>query len=76
MATNLGKGLNTDDVRVKLREHFTTTYEQHPNRWESLWEKGELLPWDRGQPSPALVDALNEREILAKPRADGRRKKA
>ena len=77
MTSTFSKDLSQDEVRIHLREHFKTSYEQHPNRWEKLWEKGELLPWDRGLPSPTLVDALNDREELQiQAKVDGRRKKA
>lgn len=75
-----GKDIGSDEVRVQLRQVFEgQSLDQHGNRWERLWEKGELLPWDRGFPSPALVDTLkNKQDKLqsGKPRSDGKRKKA
>lgn len=67
----------TDSDRAALRAHFQAPFITHPSRWEELWEKGELLPWDRGVPSPALVDTLNDKkELLGSARSDRQRKKA
>ena len=35
-----------------------------PARWAALWDKGDFLPWDRGGPNPALIDALTHRQGL------------
>jgi methyl halide transferase len=35
----------------------------HGNRWHALWEQA-YTPWDRGQPSPALIELLEERKDL------------
>jgi methyl halide transferase len=35
----------------------------HTNRWQALWEEA-YTPWDRGQPSPALIELLEERKDL------------
>lgn len=67
----------SDDDRAALRAHFQAPFDTHPSRWEKLWEKGVLLPWDRGVPSPALVDTLNDKkDLLGNARSDGQRKKA
>lgn len=69
--------MSSDDARAKLRELFRADYEQHPKQWSKLWESGDFLPWDRGEPSPALVDLLNERKgLLSQAVTEGRRKKA
>lgn len=69
--------MSSDDARAKLRELFKTDYDQHPKQWSKLWESGDFLPWDRGEPSPALVDLLNEKEdLVGRPVIEGRRKKA
>ncbi len=52
------------DVREQLRQHFSVPYTQHNDRWHNLWEKGEFLPFDRGQPNPALIDTLTDRHTL------------
>jgi SAM-dependent methyltransferase len=36
----------------------------HGSRWQALWEEA-YTPWDRGQPSPALIELLGERKDLA-----------
>jgi methyl halide transferase len=35
----------------------------HGSRWQALWEEA-YTPWDRGQPSPALIELLEERKDL------------
>jgi hypothetical protein len=35
----------------------------HGGRWQALWEEA-YTPWDRGQPSPALIELLEERKDL------------
>ncbi|KAL3439601.1 S-adenosyl-L-methionine-dependent methyltransferase, partial [Aspergillus tetrazonus] len=30
----------------------------HPKAWSDLWDSGESSLWDRGMPSPALIDLL------------------
>ena len=60
-----------------MRSHFIgvkgTT--EHGNKWDELWQEG-FLPWDKGFPSPALVDLLNDRSELFPPRKDGKKRKA
>lgn len=65
------------DAREQLRRHFNVPYQQHNDRWDNLWKKGDCLPFDRGQPNPALIDTLNERQdLLGKPLlSDGSRRK-
>ena len=66
------------DARAALKQHFGSYQgEKYADGWSKLWEKGELLPWDRWKPSPALVDTLaNYQGIIGGPIIDGRRKKA
>lgn len=48
-----------EEARAALQNHFSTY--QGPNYaegWAQLWSKGDFLPWDRGNPSPALADTL------------------
>ena len=58
--------LQNSDTRQKLRSHFEVPHEQHNDRWDHLW-KESFLPWDKGFPNPALVDALNDRQDLIAP---------
>jgi methyl halide transferase len=37
--------------------------EQHGSRWMRLWDEN-VTPWDRGQPSPALIDLLQDKKDL------------
>jgi methyl halide transferase len=61
------------DARARLRDHFTgAELSAHPSKWDDLWNEG-FVPWDRGFPSPALVDLLSERGDLF-PTKQGRKK--
>jgi SAM-dependent methyltransferase len=45
----------------RLRTHFSTlppTSTSHARGWDSLWEEGTFVPWDRGYANPALIDLL------------------
>jgi SAM-dependent methyltransferase len=54
----------TDD-RAKLLAHFAGDTSNHTERWSTLWDKGDFLPFDRGLPNPALEDMLkDQREML------------
>ena len=33
-------------------------------RWSKMWDEGDFLPFDRGEPNPALVDILTDRHDL------------
>ena len=60
-----GTGTNAQETD-RLRLHFSSSENptQYAGRWESLWQDGTYLPWDRGQPSPALIDVLAQRQDL------------
>jgi hypothetical protein len=50
------------DTPGRLASHFEGYDESaHGNRWHALWEQA-YTPWDRGQPSPALIELLEERK--------------
>ncbi len=51
------------EARARLQGHFEG-YKggKYGEGWESLWERGDFLPWDKGAPNPALIDALKERQ--------------
>ncbi|KAH8602156.1 S-adenosyl-L-methionine-dependent methyltransferase [Bisporella sp. PMI_857] len=52
------------DVRAKLSTHFSSReLSAHPQGWDDLWVEG-FIPWDKGFPSPALVDLLQQRKDL------------
>ncbi|KZF19006.1 putative thiol methyltransferase [Xylona heveae TC161] len=60
-----------NEVRQRLREHFSVPADALNDRWSALWDKGDFLPWDRGLPNPALVDTLVERhDLLGSPLVD------
>lgn len=50
--------------RELLRQHFDAPFVQHNTLWDSLWQKGDFLPWDKGEPGQALVDTLAQRKDL------------
>jgi methyl halide transferase len=61
------------DARSRLKAHFTgADLSAHPSKWDDLWKEG-FVPWDKGFPSPALVDLLSERGDLF-PAKQGRKK--
>ncbi|RMZ17460.1 hypothetical protein D0862_00795 [Hortaea werneckii] len=49
------------DVRERLRQHFDALPpEKQAGGWNAMWEQN-VTPWDRGEPSPALVDTLQHK---------------
>ena len=72
------RDLPVGEARAALKQHFNTYQgENYAEGWSKLWEKGEFLPWDRGLPSPALIDTLiNHKGVVGTAMVDGRRKKA
>lgn len=43
----------------RLRSHFSSLDpSSHPSGWDSLWQAGDFIPWDRGYANPALIDFL------------------
>lgn len=56
---------SVDEVRARLLSHFKDKSDAtHGEGWVDLWAAGDFLPWDRGQPNPALEDTLKERTDL------------
>ncbi len=72
------KDLPLDEARAALKQHFTSyTGEKYAEGWSKLWQDGSFLPWDRGKPSPALTDTLeNHPDLIGSAIVNGRRKKA
>jgi len=48
------------DARSRLLSHFSTAQgsTEHGQKWDELYQQG-WVPWDKGFPSPALVDLLS-----------------
>ncbi|KAL5003360.1 S-adenosyl-L-methionine-dependent methyltransferase [Aspergillus recurvatus] len=45
--------------KSRLISHFENRpTPSHPEAWSDLWDAGESSLWDRGMPSPALIDLL------------------
>jgi len=42
--------------------HWYSPTDLHQEKWAELWDNGEFIPWDKGCPSPALVDLLAQRQ--------------
>ncbi|KAE8389089.1 thiol methyltransferase [Aspergillus alliaceus] len=63
--------------RSWIVNHFAERKVQdHGAAWAALWDAQNNDMWDRGKPSPALIDLVEQREDLFQPlAADGRRKK-
>jgi SAM-dependent methyltransferase len=52
------------DDREKLRQHFQDQpAEAQTGRWDAMWQQ-KVTPWDRSEPNPALIDALNEKHDI------------
>ena len=69
----------SSDPRKQLRDHFSVPHIEHNDRWNDLWKKGDFLPWDKGEPNPALVDTMTKRQdLVGRPvtASKGRRKRA
>ncbi|KAL4987122.1 S-adenosyl-L-methionine-dependent methyltransferase [Aspergillus falconensis] len=46
-------------TKGRLISHFENRpTPSHPKAWSDLWDAGESSLWDRGMPSPALIDLL------------------
>jgi len=52
------------------------TRETHNEGWSALWESSEEDLWDRGNPSPALIDFIEQRKEWLPNRPSGRRLRA
>lgn len=53
-----------------------SSIESHNGAWDNLWETDNSDMWDRGRPSPALIDLLEQREDVLSPiAANGQRKR-
>lgn len=62
------------DARARLLSHFEgADVSAHGVKWNDLWKEG-FVPWDKGFPSPALVDLLAERQDILPAKSE--RKKA
>jgi Thiopurine S-methyltransferase (TPMT) len=72
------KDIPLEQARAALKLHFSEyPGEKYGEGWAKLWDDGNLLPWDRLKPSPALIDTLeNYRGLIGGPLVEGRRKKA
>lgn len=54
-----------EEPSITLESHFKgQPVDNHPERWNSLWEDHKYTPWDRGGPSLALSDLLEQRPDL------------
>ncbi|KAF2769376.1 S-adenosyl-L-methionine-dependent methyltransferase [Teratosphaeria nubilosa] len=63
---------------ARLQAHFSKIApENHTDGWDAMWQE-RVTPWDRRQPSPALVETLNEHAAViasASESKDGARRK-
>ena len=52
------------DDRERLRQYFLTLPpEEQVDGWDKMW-KHSITPWNRDEPNPALVDAINDKSDL------------
>lgn len=60
------------DARARLLSHFSTATGSaaHGSKWNELYQQN-FLPWDKGFPSPALVDLLNHAPLSTSPKHAG-----
>ncbi|KAJ5728078.1 hypothetical protein N7493_004408 [Penicillium malachiteum] len=74
--TSTPERLQAPEGKSRLIRHFEkSSIEKHNDAWTDLWDTDNSDMWDRGKPSPALIDLLEQREdILGPIAADGRRK--
>ncbi|PYH45963.1 thiol methyltransferase [Aspergillus saccharolyticus JOP 1030-1] len=72
------EGLPCASSQTHLVRHFAEQpVELHTDRWSQLWDTDNSDLWDRGKPSPALVDLIEERrDLVSLVGPDGRKKKA
>ena len=64
------------DARTRLAAHFKSVdSSKHGEKWNELY-KENFMPWDKGFPSPALVDLLTERQDILPNTQAGKRLKA
>jgi hypothetical protein len=60
-----GRDLPVEEARAALSRHFSSFQgPKYADGWADLWAKGDFLPWDRGNPSPALADTLTNHANL------------
>ncbi|THC90684.1 hypothetical protein EYZ11_009859 [Aspergillus tanneri] len=66
--------------QTRLVRHFQdqiSEIESHAAGWSNLWDTDNSNLWDRGKPSPALIDLIEERRDLFYPLTEtGKKKKA
>lgn len=58
-----GKPLNQEEV-LRLLRHFSGKGPPANDRWATLWDAGDFLPWDQGVPNPALVHVMQDHQDL------------
>ncbi|PLB40682.1 thiopurine S-methyltransferase family protein [Aspergillus candidus] len=63
---------------TRLISHFLKRpVQDYGPGWSALWDSNNSDLWDRGKPSPALIDLIEQQPLAFSPfTADGRRKKA
>ncbi|KAK4101295.1 S-adenosyl-L-methionine-dependent methyltransferase [Parathielavia hyrcaniae] len=75
---------STSDVPVvpfipgRLISHFQSKPQEHHGiGWTELWDSGQSDLWDRGKPSPALIDLIESKpDEIPRPNASSRRPRA
>ena len=68
--------IQNNHIEFKLILNFKSEIEDHNEAWANLWDTNNDDMWDRGRPSPALIDLIEKDDILNPITAEGRRKKS
>ena len=66
--------IQNNHIEFKLILNFKSEIEDHNEAWANLWDTNNDDMWDRGRPSPALIDLIEKDDILNPITAEGRRK--
>jgi len=61
-----------EDQRNKLREMMQSDSIPNTEKWDTLWRQS-ITPWDRGVPSPALVELLVDKKFSLFPDSTGKK---
>ncbi|CAG7928885.1 unnamed protein product [Penicillium olsonii] len=63
--------------QTNVTQHFEAyPVDDHNSAWSELWDSHNGDLWDKGSPSPALIDALEKEDSLTPIASDGHRKRA
>lgn len=67
--------IQNNHIEFKLILNFKSEIEDHNEAWANLWDTNNDDMWDRGRPSPALIDLIEKDDVLNPITAEGQRRK-